>query len=70
MTLESFRRRPVDFIVILLTKYNRRRLNDSDARKMLGWPKICKLAHAFLWEYSYKRLKFAQLLGQLSVFLT
>ena len=24
-----------------------------------------KLAHAFLWEYSYKRLKLAQLLGQL-----
>jgi hypothetical protein len=28
------------------------------------------LAHAFLWEYSYKRLKLAQLLGQLCVFLT
>ena len=36
---------------------------------MLGWPKRCKLAHAFLWEYSYKRLKLAQLLGQLGVFL-
>jgi hypothetical protein len=22
------------------------------ARKALGWPKICKLAHAFLWEDS------------------
>jgi hypothetical protein len=22
------------------------------ARKVLGWPKRCKLAHAFLWEYS------------------
>ena len=22
------------------------------ARRMLGWPKICKLAHAFLCEYS------------------
>ena len=33
-----------------------------------GWPKRCKLAHAFLWEYSYKRL--TQLLGQLGVFLT
>jgi hypothetical protein len=28
------------------------------------------LAHAFLWEYSYKRLKLAQLLGQLYFFLT
>ena len=29
------------------------------------------MAHAFLWEYSYKRrLKLAQLLGQLRVFLT
>jgi hypothetical protein len=29
------------------------------------------LAHAFLlWGYSYKRLKLAQLLGQLGVFLT
>jgi hypothetical protein len=30
----------------------------------------CKLAHAFLREYNYKRLKLAQLLGQLGVFLT
>jgi hypothetical protein len=30
----------------------------------------CKLAHAFLWEYNDKKLKFAQLLGQLSLFLT
>ena len=37
---------------------------------MLGWPKICKLAHAPLWECSYKRLELAQLLGQLGVFLT
>ena len=37
---------------------------------MLGWPKLRKLAQAFLWEYSYKRLKLAQLLGQLGVFLT
>jgi hypothetical protein len=27
------------------------------------------LAHEFLWEYSCKRLKLAQLLGQLGVFL-
>jgi hypothetical protein len=37
---------------------------------VLGWPKRCKLAHAFLWEYSCKWLKLGQLLGQLSVFLT
>jgi hypothetical protein len=37
---------------------------------VLGWAKIYKLAHAFVWEYSYKRLKFAQLLGQLGIFLT
>ena len=38
------------------------------AREALGWPKRCKLARAFLWEYtySYERLKLAQLLGQLS----
>jgi hypothetical protein len=42
----------------------------SRARKVSGWPNRCKLAHAFLWEYSYKRLKLAQLLGQLGVFLT
>ena len=40
------------------------------ARKVLGWPKRCKLAHVFMWEYIYKRLKLAQLLGQLGVFLT
>jgi hypothetical protein len=40
------------------------------ARKVSGWPKRWKLAHAFLWEYSDKRLKLAQLLGQLGVFLT
>jgi hypothetical protein len=39
-------------------------------RKVLGWPKICMLAHAFLWEYSYRRLKLAQLLGQLGIVLT
>ena len=36
------------------------------ARKLLGWPKISKLAHTFLWEHSYKRLKMAEL----GVFLT
>ena len=40
------------------------------ARNVLGWPKRCKSAHAFLWEYSYNRLKLAQLLDQLGVFLT
>ena len=33
-------------------------------------PKRCRLAHAFLWGYSYQRLKLAQLLGQLGAFLT
>jgi hypothetical protein len=27
------------------------------ARKLLGWPKRCKLARAFLWEYSDKKLR-------------
>ena len=40
------------------------------ARMVLGWPKICKLAHAFLWECNHKQLKLAQLLGQVGVFLT
>ena len=35
-----------------------------------GRPRRCKLARAFLWEYSDKSLKLAQLLGQLGVFLT
>ena len=35
-----------------------------------GWPKRYKPAHAFRWEYSYKRLKLAQLLGQLGALLT
>jgi hypothetical protein len=35
------------------------------ARNVLGWPKRCKLAHAFLWEYIYKGLECAQLLCQL-----
>ena len=40
------------------------------ARNVLGWPRRCKLAHAFVWEYSCKRLKLAQLVGQLGGFLT
>jgi hypothetical protein len=40
------------------------------SRKVLGWPRRCKLAHAFRWEYSYKRLKLAHRLGQLGAFLT
>jgi hypothetical protein len=40
------------------------------ARKVSGWPKRYKLAHAFLWQYSHKKLKSAQLLGQVGVFLT
>jgi hypothetical protein len=31
---------------------------------VLGWPKRCELAHAFLREYSYEKLKLVQLLGQ------
>jgi hypothetical protein len=45
----------------------RRRLR---ARKLLGWPKRCKLAHAFRWEYSNEGLKLGQLPGQRGVFLT
>ena len=37
---------------------------------VLGWPKRSKFAHAVRWEYCYERLKLAQLLGQLGVFLT
>ena len=40
------------------------------ARKVLGWPKRCKLAHAFLWECSGNRLELARLLGRHGVFLT
>ena len=39
----------------------------AEARRVSGRPKRCKLAHAFLREYSYKRLQLAQLLGQLGV---
>jgi hypothetical protein len=32
------------------------------AKNVLGWPKLrCKLAHAFLWESSCKRLKLDQI---------
>jgi hypothetical protein len=44
--------------------------NPAVARKVLGWPERCKLATALLWKYGCKRLKSAQLLGQLGVFLT
>ena len=40
------------------------------ARTLLGWPKRCKLAHALLWQYSYKRLELARLLGRHGGFLT
>jgi hypothetical protein len=40
------------------------------ASKVLGWPTRCKLARVLRWGYSHKRLKLAQLLGQLGVFLT
>jgi hypothetical protein len=42
----------------------------SERGLVLGWPKRSKLAHEFLWEHSWKRLKLAQLRGQLGVFLT
>jgi hypothetical protein len=37
--------------------------------KVAGWPRIRKLARAFLWKYSYKRLKLVQILGQHGVLL-
>ena len=37
---------------------------------MIGWTKLCKLVHAFLWENSHNRLKLAQLLGRHGAFLT
>jgi hypothetical protein len=40
------------------------------ARKALGWPKKCKSPCTREWEHSYDRLKLAQLLGQLGIFLT
>ena len=44
---------------------------DAGASTVLGRPKRCKLDHAFLWEYSYKRLNLAiELLGQLGGLLT
>jgi hypothetical protein len=39
-------------------------------RKALGWSKRYQLARTFLWEHSYVRLKLAQRLGHLGVFLT
>jgi hypothetical protein len=41
----------------------------TKARKVLSWPRRYKLTHACRWEYNYKRLKLAQLLGQLGIFL-
>jgi hypothetical protein len=43
-----------------------------EREKVSGWSIRYKLADASeeLWEYSYERLKLAQLLGQLHVFLT
>jgi hypothetical protein len=34
------------------------RSRPARARKGSGWPKRCKLAHAFLWGYNYKVLKY------------
>jgi hypothetical protein len=45
-------------------------LPSARARKVPGWPKICKLARDSCGNTnSHKRLKLAQLLGQLGVFL-
>jgi hypothetical protein len=52
-----------------VTGHGRRRCS-TIAKKLSGWPKICKLVHAFLWEHSCERLKLAQSLRQLGVFLT
>jgi hypothetical protein len=38
-------------------------------RTVLGCPKDA-LAHALMWEHSNQRLKLAELLGQLGIFLT
>ena len=40
------------------------------ARNVLAWPKRRKLAHAFLREFSHKRLELAQLPGQLGALST
>ena len=40
----------------------------AQVRKVLGWPNKYKLARAFRWEYSDKRLQLAQLLGNLASF--
>ena len=42
----------------------------SETAEVLGWHKRCALARAFPWGYGCKRLKLAQLLGQLGVCLT
>ena len=44
--------------------------DSAGVNKVLGGPKRSKLAHAFLWEYSRKRLELAQLLRQLGACLT
>ena len=45
-------------------------LEGAPVARKVRWPKRYKLAHALPWEYSYKGLRLAQLLGQLGVFLT
>jgi hypothetical protein len=40
------------------------------SKKGVRLAQISKFAHALRWEYCYERLKLAQLLGQLGVFLT
>jgi hypothetical protein len=48
----------------------RRASRCAAARELSGWPRRRKLGHALLREYSYERLKLAQLLGHHGAFLT
>jgi hypothetical protein len=64
---------PVEFASLPRTTSSSSRPHPrAAAREVSGWPNRCKLelAHAFLWKYGCKRLKLAQLLGQLGVLLT
>ena len=42
----------------------------SFSEKVIRLAQNMELAHAFLWEHNYNRLKLVQLLGQLGGFLT
>ena len=49
---------------------SRRSAGSSFSEKGVRSAQTMRVGHAFLWEYSYKRLQLAQLLGQLGVFHT